>query len=332
MKTFFRIIAIACTINPSLLLAQQLPRYSQYIMNEFLINPSVAGVDGRTSLDLSARKEWLGFVANTPETYSFSAQTRILKSRFSIKSGLFGGNIFKGGSKGRVGLGFNLYDDNNAAIHRTGFQITYAYHIFIRNSQLSFGLAGSLYQFRISKEDARLKDPDDRLYSLIGKATVIPDASFGANYMTQKFHLGLSVAQLFQSSLTIGSRDEFINADDIRLKRHYHLIGSYRDKFPRKPKWEYEPSFILRTNERLQTLTDLSIKLLYNRSYWFGLSYRTSGDAIALAGVRINSLYLGYSFDYGFNGITKFTKGSHEICLAVKFGDTARRYRWLERY
>ena len=70
MKTFFRIIAIACTINPPLLLAQQLPRYSQYIMNEFLVNPSVAGVDGQTSIDLSARKEWLGFVPNTPETYS----------------------------------------------------------------------------------------------------------------------------------------------------------------------------------------------------------------------------------------------------------------------
>lgn len=315
-----------------MILAQQLPKYSQYIMNEFLINPSVAGVDGRTSLDLSARKEWLGFVTNTPETYSFSAQTRLLKSRFTIKSGFFGSNIFKGGSKGRVGLGFNLYSDNNAAIHRTGVQFAYAYHIFIRNSQLSFGLAGSFYQFRISKEEARLKDPDDRLSNLIGKATVIPDASFGANYMTQKFHVGFSVAQLFQSSLKIGSKDEFIYADDIRLKRHYYLICRYRDRFAGKPKWEYEPSFILRTNERLHILSDISVKLLYDRSYWFGLSYRTSGDVILLAGIKFNNLYFGYSFDYGFNGITKFTKGSHEICLAVKFGDTARRYRWLERY
>jgi type IX secretion system PorP/SprF family membrane protein len=332
MKTFYRIFVFLCTINPSITLAQQLPRYSQYIMNEFLINPAVAGVDGRTSFDLSARKEWLGFLANTPETYSFSAQTRVLKSRFSIKSGLFGGNIFKGGSKGRIGLGFNLYNDNNAAIHRTGAQFTYAYHIFIRNSQLSFGLAGSIYQFRISREDAHLKDPDDRLNSLIGKATMIPDASFGTNFMTQKFHFGFSVAQLFQSSLKIGSRNEFISSDDIRLKRHYFLIGSFRDKFVRKPKWEYEPSFILRTNEKLQILSDISIKFLYDRTYWFGLSYRTSGDAIALLGVKFNNLYFAYSFDYGFNGIAKFTKGSHEVCLADKFGDTARRYRWLERY
>lgn len=332
MKAFYRIIIVLCILNPSLILAQQLPRYSQYIMNEFLINPAVAGVDGRTSLDLSARKEWLGFVSNTPETYSFSAQTRILKSKFSIKSGLLGGHIFKGGSKGRVGLGFNLYNDNNAAIHRTGVQFTYAYHIFIQNSQLSFGLAGSLYQFRISKDDAKLKDPNDRLYALIGKATLIPDASFGMNYMTRKFHVGFSVAQLFQSSLNFGSISDFAASDDIRLKRHYFVIGSFRDKFGRKPRWEYEPSFILRTNEKLEILSDVSFKLLYNREYWFGISVRTSGDLIALLGLKVNNMYFAYSFDYGFNGITRFSKGSHEICLAMKFGDTARRYRWLERY
>jgi len=57
---FFRIFVFFCLISPSDILAQQLPRYSQYIMNEFLINPAVAGVDGRTCIDLSARKEWLG--------------------------------------------------------------------------------------------------------------------------------------------------------------------------------------------------------------------------------------------------------------------------------
>lgn len=314
------------------MLAQQLPRYSQYIMNEFLINPAVAGVDGITSLDLSARKEWLGFVSNTPETYSFSAQTRILKSRFSIKSGIFSGSTFKGGSKGRVGLGLNIYSDNNAAIHRTGLQFTYAYHIFVQNSQLSFGLAGSMYQFKISKEYAVLKDPNDRLNALIGKGTLIPDASIGVNLMAQKYHLGISAAQLFQSSFKIGSNYEFSSSEDIRLKRHYFIIGSYREKFAKKTDWEYEPSFILRTNERLQILSDLSIRFFYNREYWFGMSVRTSGELIALIGMKFSNMYFAYSFDYGFNGITKFSKGSHEITLAAKFGDSARRYRWLERY
>ena len=333
MKALLRIVLLILIVDPGYVLAQQLPRYSQYIMNEFLINPSLAGFDGRTSLNLTARKEWVGFVKNTPETYSFSAQTRVLKTKFSVHRGVFGENEFKSGSKGRVGLGINIYNDNNAAIHQTGLQFTYAYHIFILNSQLSFGISGSAFQYRISKENAQLKNPEeDPLYGLIGKSTIIPDASFGVNYMTQKYHIGFSIAQMFQSRIKFGSNADFASSNDIRLKRHFYFIGSYRNMFIRNNSWEYEPSFIMRTNQKLNMLADLSIKFIYKREYWFGLSYRTAGDAIVMGGLKINKLYFGYSFDYGFNGITRYTRGSHEFTLSAKFGDTARRYRWLQRY
>jgi len=39
---------------------QQLPVYSQYMMNKFLINPAVAGSEGYTAFNLTSRKQWLG--------------------------------------------------------------------------------------------------------------------------------------------------------------------------------------------------------------------------------------------------------------------------------
>ena len=42
------------------LYAQQLPQYSQYMMNKFLINPAVAGSEGYTSFNLTAREQWIG--------------------------------------------------------------------------------------------------------------------------------------------------------------------------------------------------------------------------------------------------------------------------------
>jgi hypothetical protein len=36
---------------------QQLPLYSQYLYNKFLINPAVAGSDGFTSLDIQEHQE-----------------------------------------------------------------------------------------------------------------------------------------------------------------------------------------------------------------------------------------------------------------------------------
>lgn len=312
--------------------AQQLPRFSQYYSNEFLINPSVAGCDGRTVVNLAARKQWIGFANYTPGSYMISLQGRILKTGYSLKSGLKG-NVYRKGRQGRVGLGAIVYHDENGAVERTGAQFSYAYHIFIENSQLSFGLTGNVFQYRINRERAQLKDPDiDPLNGLIGKSTIVPDAGIGINYMTQKYHVGIAVAQVFQSKLKIGNSADFKSSEEVRLLRHYYILADYRIAFPGNANWEMEPSTILLLNEKLRFQSDITLKAYYNRQYWFGISGRTSGDIILMAGLKYQRYYLGYSFDYGFNGLSRYSYGSHEICITAKFGDTARRYRWLDRY
>ena len=312
--------------------AQQLPRFSQYYSNEFIIYPSVAGCDGRTVVNLAARKQWIGFSNFTPSSYVMSLQGRILKSGYSLKAGSRG-NVYRKGRQGRVGLGGIVYHDVNGAIERTGAQFSYAYHLFIENSQLSFGLTGNVYQYRINSERAQLKDPDiDPLNGLIGKSTIVPDAGIGVNYMTGKYHIGVAVAQVFQSKLKIGNSADFQSSEEIRLLRHYYVLADYRITVAGNPNWEIEPSTIILVNEMLKMQADLTLKAYYNRQYWFGVSGRTSGDIIVMGGLKFSRYYFGYSFDYGFNGISRYTYGSHEICITAKFGDTARRYRWLDRY
>src|SRR5674536_160623 len=65
--------------------AQTVPMYSQYIMNGFLINPSFAGRDGYTTVNLTVREQWVG-MSGAPSTYAASFQTRILKNSFISKS------------------------------------------------------------------------------------------------------------------------------------------------------------------------------------------------------------------------------------------------------
>jgi hypothetical protein len=86
--------------------------------------------------------------------------------------------------------------------------------------------------------------------------------------------------------------------------------------------------------------------MYFKENYWAGLSYRTGGSysiveetfkgkgssAIIMAGLKVDKYYFGYAFDYTFNAIGARTWGSHEFMGAVKFGDNARRYRWLNRY
>lgn len=336
MRNYYLTISIILVLFCVNSHAQQSPIFSQYILNEFIINPSVAGIDGMTTFNFSGRKQWVGW-ENAPSTYATSASTRLLKTDNTINSRLYGPNKYKKGATGRVGLGASLLNDKNGAVGRIGLNLTYSYHIFIHNSQLSFGLSFLAQQFKIDRELAQFAKPNngsdisnDPLEGLLGKSAYIPDAAFGMNYSTRRYSAGFAVFQLFQSPVKFG--DIEVNYKQLKQVRQYNFMGSYINTFPGNPDWEYEPSFIVRSTENLQASADISTRIIYLRDYWAGLSFRTSGDFIILMGVKYDRVYIGYSFDYGFNEISRLSYGSHEVMLAVKLGDSARRYRYWERY
>jgi len=78
---FWIILSGLIILLPGKLYSQQLPQYSQYMMSKFLINPAVAGSEGYTAFNLTAREQWIG-LANSPRTYAISGQTRVLKNSF----------------------------------------------------------------------------------------------------------------------------------------------------------------------------------------------------------------------------------------------------------
>jgi type IX secretion system PorP/SprF family membrane protein len=317
------VVAILTLFFSADCLSQQSPIYSQYILNEFLINPAVAGIDGMTTINLSGRKQWLG-LKYTPETYSASISTRILKSPFSISN-----RRYHKGSQGRVGLGASFVSDRSGAINRTSFQIIYAYHIFIQNYQLSFGLKTFGTQFRIDRELISLREYDPNIENMLGKSAFIPDAGAGVNFTTPNAQLGFSASHLLESVIKFGDME--LDANELEHIRNYSLFGYYR-KLMRNRNWTFEHSAIIRGNEMLRFSAETSVRFIYKKEYWAGLSVRTSGELIILGGVKLNRVYIGYSFDYGFNQLSYSSYGSHEIVLALKLGDSIRRYRWLERY
>ncbi len=306
-----------------LCIAQQVPIYSQYVLNEFLINPSVAGIDGMTTINFSGRKQWFG-LKYTPETYSASISTRILKSSVDVSD-----NKIHKGSRGRVGLGAAFISDKNGAICRTSFQFTYAYHIFIHNYQLSFGLKGIATQLKIDEDRINFREPDPEMENLIGKSAFIPDAGAGISISSRYSQIGLSVTQLLEAAIKFG--DFELETENLKQMRQYTLYGYYRIPV-QHTEWDIEPSMILRGNEQLRFSADLTTRFIYRKEYWAGLSYRTSRELVLLLGLKMNRFFVGYSFDYGFTQLSYKSYGSHEVVLAYKYGDSLRRYKWLERY
>src|SRR5665647_493435 len=94
--------AIVISFSFGATFAQTEPMYSQYIMNGFLINPSFAGRDGYTTVNLTVREQWVG-IAHSPSTYAVSFQTRILKDSYISKSTLVRRKLIKPTKGGKVG-------------------------------------------------------------------------------------------------------------------------------------------------------------------------------------------------------------------------------------
>ena len=49
--------------------AQQRPYYTQYILNSFILNPAVAGIENYTDVKISHRHQWLGLQDGPVTTY-----------------------------------------------------------------------------------------------------------------------------------------------------------------------------------------------------------------------------------------------------------------------
>jgi type IX secretion system PorP/SprF family membrane protein len=313
---------LACTYRSD---AQQLPMYTQYMNSGFLFNPAMAGHDGYTAVNLTARKQWVGF-SNAPVTYSVAAQTRLYKQGFRIKS-TNRGNRLRGSTKGRVGLGAYVFSDQNGLVSRTGTQLTYAYHIYLKESQLSFGLGGQIFQYKIDRDRITTKDADPTINTNGQFVTFIADANFGVFWSHPNFFAGIAANQLLQSNLKFGEE----SLEGLKLFRHYYIMGGYR-LINRRSGFDLEPSFLLKTTEQFIPQGDIGVKLYYREDYWIGLSYRTDGALAGMFGVRTEKFYLGYAYDYALSSIRKYNFGSHEVFISVKFGSNERRFRWLNRY
>jgi type IX secretion system PorP/SprF family membrane protein len=306
--------------------AQQLPLYSQYLYNKFLINPAVAGSDGYTSFNLTAREQWVGY-SGAPRTFSFSGQARVLKRGYLLKNKSTR-NVYRPKTDGKIGFGGYVFSDKNGLIQRTGFQASYSYHMWVQNNtQLSMGLAVTGYHFKINEREINFEDPNEPwLNNELRRGIFVPDADFGIYILNPKYNIGFSTEQLFGAAAKIG--DEAYK--NFSMDRHYYLFGAY--SLVPWNKTELQPSVLVMMSEQMKPMADIGFTYIYDRKIWAGLSYRTSKAIVANFGVTYTNMYIGYAFDFTLQEIQRVTYGTHELTVAIRLGDNDRKYRWLDRY
>jgi type IX secretion system PorP/SprF family membrane protein len=312
---------------------QQVPMYSQYILNGFLINPSLTGRDGASTVNLTVREQWLG-VKGGPSTYAASFQTALQDNGTFSRSRKGHHKASRPSKTNRVGIGGYLFNDNNGIVRRTGFQTNYAYHIpmgkNLRGSrdQLSFGLSLVGYQFAIRTDQLKNSYDDDPYFNSYDKSVFITDFNFGTSYTTSKYYVGFAMTNMLRGSLVFG------NSSDNKIGElgHYFLTGGIN--IPLDHDWSIKPSAFIKSSDMLLNSfqLDLTARVFYREDYWAGLSYRTNDAIILMMGLKYDKFIFGYAFDFTLTDMRNNSLGTLELSLAYKFGQNSGRYRWINSF
>jgi type IX secretion system PorP/SprF family membrane protein len=165
------------------------------------------------------------------------------------------------------------------------------------------------------------------------RGVFIPDVDFGIYLLNPRFDFGFSALQLFGAATKIGD----YAYRNFRMDRHVYAFGSYNLGIGCST--ELEPSLLFKISEQLKPQADIGITYIYDQRLWAGLTYRTGGGLITNIRFRYIpdhsgwvQLFFGYAIDLTLNEIQSVTYGTHELTVALKFGDSSRKYRWLDRY
>lgn len=309
-------------------LAQQKPQYTQYTLNNYLLNPAISGIEDYADVKLGTRHQWSG-LEGAPVTYYATIHTPINKDMSSSYSRSQSGGRPKEISRQSTnmyrrvrahhGMGGMLMTTRTGPLKRSSASFSYAYHLPVsRTTRISAGVAPGIVQYSL-----------DQNYVTTGNPTVADPAitdgrvnelkfnlDMGLWLYSRDYYLGVAGAQL------VPSKRQRINTGSAEynygeLQQHYFVTGGYRLDVAHS--LTVIPSFMVKMAEPSPTSIDVSVKALYSDRIWVGASYRHKESVSAMAGLNISPFMdLAYSYDANTSPLGVANAGSHEVVLGFK--------------
>lgn len=312
----FSFIICACIIKLS---AQQDAEYSMYMFNGMYINPAYVGSQECMSVTALYRHQWAG-IKGAPRSGTIALHSPLKKDQYAL-----GGMI----NFDKLGL------DNTVS----GY-VDYAYRLRFKNGiKLALGIqAGGMY-YNARLRDANLPvDPNDLSFAN-NRNLFLPNIGFGVYLYSKKYYFGASVPHILNMSLS----KSWSNAADrntvARLYNHYLITaGGVIGKEDAKVK--FKPSTLIKIAKNAPVSTDVTASFLFINRIWLGVSYRFGlgkkdlGDSnlrgnrlVALTEFKLTpQLRIGYAYDYEFDNLRGYQRGSHEVMLGYDFGSDKTRF------
>ncbi len=339
MKKNFAFVVVIFIITISVSNAQQRPYYTQYILNNYILNPAVAGIENYTDVKISHRQQWVG-LQDAPVTTYLTIHAPTKKDEYERETATSmhargenprGKNFvadYKAPSN-HGGLGLTIINDKTGPLNNFIAAGTYAYHMGIGpHTSLSAGISAGISNLRLDASKLVFADPSDQVVATSSGYinNLRPDISAGVWLYDRDFFLGLAAQQIVPQPVSYNGSTAVLEKG--KLVPHMFLAAGYRMFF--SDDVTFLPSAVMRYVSPLPIGFDINAKVQYQDFVWAGASYRHDDGFAAMLGVNLgNSFNIGYSYDITTSRLNTVSKGTHEIVIGFilgnKYGDWCPR-------
>jgi len=321
--------------------AQQRPHYTQYIMNNYIINPAVAGIENYTDVKLSHRHQWVG-LDGAPVTTYLTIHGPTKKSDFNRGTATTfrpSGENPRGraywqdytAAEPHSGIGFTMVNDRTGPLNRFSAGATYAYHLGIsEKTSLSMGITAGVQNMTLNASKLVFENPVDPAVAGSGYLNKLtPDINAGLWLYSADYFVGLAAQNIVPAKLKYSG--DTVKLAGGKLIPHLFLTAGYRMFL--SDDVTFLPSTMIRYVSPLPVSFDVNAKFQYRDFLWLGASYRNQDGFAAMMGLGINStLNIGYSYDITTSRLNTVSRGTHEILIGFllgnRYGDWCPRNVW----
>lgn len=321
--------------------AQQRPHYTQYILNPYVLNPALTGIENYTDIKLSYRNQWLGF-PGAPQTVYATIHAPIGKEDYRTSATSFAvpGENPRGkqyweeytAAAPHHGIGASVVNYKTGYINRFFATASYAYHIGLSPKlNLSAGFAAGISGVNVDASKIELANPVD---PAVGGFTtelrkIKPELNAGLWLYSDQFFAGASVQQIIPQKMNLVASDLYQST----LVPHVFVTTGYRALVGDDV--NVLPSVMLRYIQGMPLYVDVNVKAQYQDRFWIGGNYRIKEGFAAMAGVNISNV-VNVSYAYDVNNskylLQYAQRGTHEIVIGFllgnKYGDLCPRRVW----
>ncbi|SEM60981.1 type IX secretion system membrane protein, PorP/SprF family [Mucilaginibacter gossypiicola] len=321
-RILYTLIVIAATTQFAK--AQQRPQYTQYVFNNYLLNPALSGIENYTDVKLGYRSQWTG-LEGAPVTSYFSVNTPIGNRFLQGDATAFpaGGGLNPSSrsytqnymaAEPHHGVGLMVVSDKTGPITQTNIDATYAYHLGLTETlNLAVGVSAGVSHNVIDVSKLTYVDQNDPTINNITGSQWKPDLGIGVWAYSSNYFFGASVQQILPQNLYVTTSTTAVQNKTVP---HYFVTGGV--KLFVSDDITLMPSALLKFIAPVPVTFDVNMKMSFKDKFWIGGSYRRNDSYAALVGFNLNSLInVGYSYDFTTSALNTVSHGSHEIVLGI---------------